>query len=191
MRLDLLAAAAMTIVLAAPPAFAHGGHGPGTLPDEHMAPYMPYEDTFPGDYYSTARDAWIADCRHRLSLRYSRVGGTAIYNAEDASRTLDECEAYLADYYDRYARGGDYRGNSYGYPTEHGYAAPAVAYAYPAGGCCMGQPMIMVPAAITPECTETIEYVYEDVPIQPGPRKRHIPSRPSKLVPDKRVKIAP
>ena len=226
MRLDLLAAAAMAIVLAAAPAFAHVDHGPRPMSGEHLAPYMPYEDTFQNDYYSAARDAWLADCRHRLSRQDSGLGGAviggvvggvagnriagrgdrtvgtiagaaigaaagaAIDRAEDTGPSRDECEAYLADYYARYAHGGYYPGNGYGYPSGYGYAAPGIAYTYPAGGCCTGHAMMMAPVPAEPQCTETVEYVYEDVPARVGPRKRYIP-RPSKIVPDKRVKIAP
>ena len=49
----------------------------------------------------------------------------------------------------------------------------------------------MVPVArAEPECTETVEYVYEDVPVRPRPKARYVPKR-TKIVPDKRVKMAP
>lgn len=107
-----------------------------------------------------ARAAWLADCRQRLSAWDSRFRGAAIDNA---GPNRDECEAYLDDYYTRYMEGGYY-------PT-YGYSPGA-------------QPTAAAMQA-EPECTETVEYVYEDVP---APRKRHIPKR-SKVVPDKRVPI--
>lgn len=220
MRLDLLAATAITIALTAGPALAHGDHGPRPAPRDFGTPRMPYEDTVEYDYNAAAREAWLADCRHRLSARDSGVGGAviggavgglagnriagrgnrtvgtiagaaigaaagaAIDRAEDTGR--DACEAYLDDYYDRYAQGGYH---APGYTPGYGYASPALAYAYPAAGCCMAQPMMMVPVSAEPRCTETVEYVYEDVPVR-GPARRHIP-RARKVVPDKRVKIVP
>lgn len=196
-------------------------HGPAPYPGG------PVDGPSYGGFDPAARDAWLADCRHRLSARDSGVGGAviggvvggiagnriagrhdraagtvagaaigavagaAIDKAEDAVRNRDECEAYLDDYYASYTHGG-YPGGPYpyrgGYP---GYYQPA--YGYSAQGCCM-QPMIAVPMMMVPvvqpkpHCTETVEYVYEDVPVRPA--RRHIP-RPSKIVPDKRVKIAP
>ena len=222
MRLELLAAAAMTVVLIADPAVAQDHHGYESWPDEQAVPYMPYEETIADDYNSAAREAWLADCRHRLRARNSGLGGAviggvvggfagnrisgrgdravgtiagaavgaaagaAIDKAEDAGAVRDECEAYLDDYYARYARGGYFTPYGYGSPSGYGCAAPAIAYSS-ANGCCMTQPMMMVPVPAKPQCTETVEYVYEDVP---APRKRYIPRR-SKVVPDKRVKIAP
>lgn len=112
------------------------------------------------------------------------AAGMAIDKAEDRnSRELDECEAYLENYYAQY-RGG-YPG--YGYHGQ-GYAYPAYGYG---GACC--QPMMMVPimrvARSEPRCTETVEYEYVDVPVRPKPRP--VPDKRIKIVPDKRVKVAP
>ncbi|MCJ2187527.1 glycine zipper 2TM domain-containing protein [Novosphingobium beihaiensis] len=116
------------------------------------------------------------------------VAGAAIDKAEDAGRNRDECEAYLDDYYARYTHGGMYPGYGGGYGYQ-GYGYPQ-GY-YPAQGCCMAQPVMMVPVmmvpAAQPHCTETVEYVYEDVPARPRPARRVIPKR-TKIVPDKRVK---
>lgn len=90
-----------------------------------------------------------------------------IDKAEDTGRDRDECEAYFDDYQARYQNGG-YAQQGY-YP----------GYVYPAQGW-------MPPARTEPNCTETVEYVYEDVPVRPA--RRAIPSR-SKAVPDKRVRI--
>lgn len=117
------------------------------------------------------------------------AAGAVIDKAEDTGRNRDECEAYLDDYYARYNQQAAYPGGpAYGggYPQQ-GYAAPG--YGYPAQGCCMAQPMMMVPVQqAKPNCVETVEYVYEDVPVRPA--RRVIPRR-SKVVPDKRVKLVP
>lgn len=217
MRLLLCAAGLAALSLAATPALAHEGH-----PDSRPGPGGP---AWSG-YDPAARDAWLADCRQRLSSRDSGVGGAviggvvggiagnriagrgnrtvgtiagaavgavagaAIDKAEDAGRNRDECEAYLDDYYARYTQGGGYPGyGGYGHP----YGQPGgyyPAYGYPmAQGCCMMQPAMMVPMAQSkPNCTETVEYVYEDVPVRPA--RRVIPKR-TKIVPDKRVKLTP
>lgn len=225
MRLPLQAAALAALTLAASPALAQD------YPPDYPARSYPAQ-SYPGGpdprdtggYYSQGyrsdhydgrdpRDAWLADCRQRLSSRDSgldgaliggAVGGLAgnrlagrgnrtvgtvagaaigaaagavIDKAEDSRRNRDECEAYLDDYYARYERGA--------YPQQGYYPS----YGYPAQGCCMAQPMMMVPAQrAEPNCTETVEYVYEDVPVRPA--RRVIPRR-SKVVPDKRVKIVP
>ena len=49
-------------------------------------------------------------------------------------------------------------------------------------------PVMQMPRA-EPECTETVEYVYEDVPVRPA--RRVIPQKRVKVVPDKRIKIVP
>lgn len=234
-----LVAAAAALTLCATPVLAHdhdhGDHLPMSEPQAGASypggPYAPPPSSYPGgpDYgphYGgfdpAAREAWLADCRHRLSSRDSGLGGAviggvvggvagnriagrhnrtvgtvagaavgavagaAIDKAEDAGRNRDECEAYLDDYYASYSSGG-YPGGPYaGY-----YYQPA--YGYAPQGCCMqpmmARPMMMVPVMQPqPHCTETVEYVYEDVPVRPA--RRHIP-RPTKVVPDKRVKLAP
>lgn len=101
------------------------------------------------------------------------VAGVVIDKAEDAGRrqSYDYCEAYLDDYYARYAQ-------SYAYQGHMGH----------------GVQMMMVPVAAghhghhgaKAACTETVtttEYI-EEVPA----RRRHIQRR---AVPDKRVRIAP
>jgi hypothetical protein len=125
------------------------------------------------------------------------VAGAAIDRAEDRGAARDECEAYLDDYYARYAAGGfgpqpGYAGSSQAY-VQPGYAQPvyapgyAPAYGYPvANGCCGGAPVMMVPAQ--PQCTETVEYIYEDVPVR---QRSYRPARHTKIVPDKRVRLVP
>lgn len=120
------------------------------------------------------------------------VAGAAIDRAEDRGRARDECEAYLDDYYAQYTAG-------YSEPGYGGYAYPgampayAPTYAYPSG-CCTSAPVMMVPVQPAAPCTETIEYVYEDVPVRPRAHRRVIdkrvkvvPDKPVKLVPDKRI----
>lgn len=209
----------VALLFAANPATAHeGGHDQGPPPGWHHSGMDP-------------RDAWLADCRERVSRRDNGVGGAviggvvggiagnriagrgnrtvgtvagaavgaiagaAIDRAEDAGQR-DECEAYLDNYYASYGQQGygypGYGYASYGYGG--GYAYPGYGYGYAAGGCCGGGvPMMMVPMQRSePECTETVEYVYEDVPA-PAPRQRtrYVPEKRQKIVPDKRVKIVP
>lgn len=225
MRLRLSAAAALALLATPALAGEHRHDGPPPI-DPRGAPYPggPAYGSYNGydDYDHGAREAWLADCRKRLSSRDSGLGGAviggvvggiagnriagrgnrtlgtvagaaigaaagaAIDKAEDAGRNRDECEAYLDDYYARYAQGGGYPGYGYGY--QQGYYP---AYGYQAQGCCMApmmaMPVMMVPLTrAEPECTETVEYVYEDVPVRP--RKRHVPKR-TKIVPDKRVPL--
>jgi len=234
----LVCTTAAALMLAAPPALAHGQEGyepgqwnqdaggppPGWRADPH-APFTPAVE--PG-----ARAAWLADCRERLGRQDSGVGGAliggvvggvagnriagrgnrtvgtvagaavgavagaAIDKAEDRGRNRDECEAYLADSDARYYAGGP-GGSPVGYSTPYpasGYAyapypAPAapMGYGYPAG-CCGAVPMMMVPVMIPgkPECTETVEYIYEDVPVK---RRVYRTVKRTKLVRDKRILI--
>lgn len=206
MRLPLFVAIA-TMALPASPAMAQdrGGYD---RPYDNASGYL--DAPYSGGYYSDRtgydpREAWLADCRHRLSARDSGVGGAlvggavgglagnriagrgnravgtiagttvgaaagaVIDKAEDSGRNRDECEAYLDDYYARY-QAGSYAPQGY-YPA-YGYAYPAQAWA--------------PPASREQDCTETVEYVYEDVPVRPA--RRVIPRR-SKAVRDKRIPI--
>lgn len=204
-------------VAAAMPAFADSLPQPGTAPDgPDMRPVWqgdPNVSSGPG-FDPRARDAWLADCRQRIAIRDNGVGGAviggvaggllgnriagrgnrtvgtvagaavgaaagmAIDRAGDRSRARDECEAYLDSYYDHYMRYGPAGYAQAGY----GYGHYGAGYA---SNCC-------APARGTlsrgrPECTETVEYVYEDVPVRP--RARRVPAQPTKNVRDKRVKI--
>lgn len=215
MRLTLSAAALAVLTLSTVPALAHDHRRDD---DRQAAyPGGPYPGEYaPDDRWRDQREDWLADCRHRLSSRDSGVGGAviggvvggvagnriagrgnrtvgtlagaavgaaagvAIDKAEDHGRNRDQCEAYLDDYYARYQQGG--------YPAGPGYAPQ---YGYPQQGYpVMAMPMMMVPVAQPqpPHCTETVEYVYEDVPVRPA--RRVIPRR-AKIVPDKRVKLVP
>lgn len=119
------------------------------------------------------------------------IAGSAIDRAEDRGRATDECEAYLDDYYARYAAGGYGSVGQPGYSQAYvqpGYVQTYGAYGYAGAPCCGGAPM-MVPVQPAPQCTETIEYIYEDVP---APRRSYRPApRRTKIVPDKRIKIVP
>ncbi len=157
------------------------------------------------------RAHWLAECRRRISVRDDGLGGAviggviggvagnriagrhhrtlgtvagaaigaaagmAIDKAEDSRSVRDECETYLDDYVAYYAYHAAQP--AYGY----GYAHPA--YAPSAYGCCRPGPAI----AREPKCTETVEYVYEDVPVRP--RARRMPSKRVRIVPDKRIRV--
>lgn len=112
------------------------------------------------------------------------AAGMAIDKAEDNGRVRDRCEAYLDEYYAYYSRGG-----GYGHPG-YGYGYPAYGYG---NACCHATPMMMVPVTMAaraePECTETVEYEYVDVPVRAKPRP--VPDKRVKVVPDKRVKVVP
>ncbi|MFD2404102.1 hypothetical protein [Novosphingobium soli] len=145
---------------------------------------------------------------NRLAGRGNRTAGTVtgvavgaaagalIDKAEDSGRDRDACAAYLDDDYARMvpppgypapAYPGAYASAAYppnGYGPGYGYG---YGYGYPAAGCCAAPAMMMVPVVqAAPHCTETVEYVYEDVP---APARRVAPRR--SRVPDKRVKLAP
>jgi hypothetical protein len=171
LRHAAFAACAAALFLPLAPAVAHEHHddGPGRYDDDRPGDWREGRDPRPP--YDPAREAWLADCRHRVDPRDRRSDGP------------DQCEAYLNDYYAR-AYGGRPQGGYPGY--DHG-AQPVYGYAQ---GCCgTVVPMMMVPVVqAKPECTETIEYIYEDVPV-----KRKIYRAPvrTKIVPDKRIKIVP
>ncbi|MCB2077570.1 MAG: glycine zipper 2TM domain-containing protein [Novosphingobium sp.] len=191
---------------------------PEYRPDWREGQPRGYEDYQQG--HARARDEWLAECRRRVSHRDNGVGGAviggliggvagnriagrgnrtvgtiagvavgaaagmAIDKAEDNRRERDECETYLDDYYARSSYGQGHA--QYGY----GYGYPAYSYTYAvAGGCC--QPMQAMPMQRSgPECTETVEYEYVDVPA-PRPKVRYIPEKRTKVVPDKRIKVVP
>lgn len=208
----------------------HGGpsdHRPEQSPryDEVLPPPQPvYAPVAAAPLPNPGREAWLADCRQRVSARDNGVGGAVIGGlvggvagnriagrgnrtvgtlagaavgaaagavidrAEDAGRSRDECEAYLDDYYARYQAGSDGRVYGGAMPAQ-GYA---YAYGYPQGytnGCCGAVPVMMVPAPVQaqPDCVETIEYVYEEVPVR---RKAYRPAKRTKIVRDKRVKLS-
>ena len=166
-------------LLAAPQlALAHD-HGPDWQDGASEAPRPRFDPA--------AREAWLADCRHSMGP-----------DRRDP-RVADECESILSDYYARFYDGSyrqpdpGYAYPGYGYP---GYGYPGHAPAYfpgypPQNGCCTTAPVVMVPVQQPkPECTETIEYVYEDVPVRRKVYKpRVVHDKRVKIVPDKRIKI--
>ena len=120
--------------------------------------------------FERVRSEWLIECRDRLA------GGARLPGPYGDAPGA--CEDFLEDFYAR------------GPHPAHG----PLPWAYPPGygslaGCCTGVPMMMVPVMMPPkaepECTETIEYVYEDVPA--APRIRRAPARQ----PDKRIRVAP
>ncbi len=145
-------------------ALAHEGHGHGAEPAPDWKADRMHHGTDPH-----ARDAWMEECERRLDRGRSE------------SEARDECAAFLDDYYAHYRGSYGYRHMGYGYPAQ-GYGM----------GCCQ-QPMMMVPIVrqqtAEPECTETVEYEYVDVPVRAKPRP--VPQKRVKVVPDKRVKVVP
>lgn len=209
MRLTLSAVGLAAVTFSAAPALAHD-HRPGP----EASHYDGYDPAGREEWLAdcrqrlSSRDSGVGGAAigglvggvagNRIAGRGNRTVGTiagaavgaaagaVIDKAEDRGRNREECEAYLDDYYTRYTQGGygaGYRAG-YGYPQQGYYSA-------------YGQPVMMVPVMMVPamqmqpqppHCTETVEYVYEDVPVRPA--RRVIPRR-SKAVPDKRVKIGP
>lgn len=203
-----MAISGLALAFAALPASAHEGHPHGN--DPGLAPQGPDDRPdwrersryAPPPIDPRVREDWLADCRHRLSSRDNGVGGaviggviggvagnriagggnravgtiagaavgavvgSAIDKAEDRGRERDDCEVFLDSYYAH----GDFH-PAYGMP--YGYGAP----------------MVMVPVMLTPrgkpECRETVEYVYEDLPA------RRVIRRAPRIVPDKRIRVAP
>ena len=78
MRLSLNLAGAAAMLAIAAPAFAHPGE------DMPPPPAMPAPQPQYAPYDSGARDAWLADCRQRLSSRDRGVGGALIGGAVGA-----------------------------------------------------------------------------------------------------------
>lgn len=114
------------------------------------------------------------------------AAGMAIDQAEDRRQARDECERYLDDYYayyEHYARGGYGQGYA-------GYQPPYSGTYGSWGGCCYRGAMMMVPAVrqAEPECTETVEYITEEVPVA-SPPPRAVRQKRVKTTPDKRIMI--
>lgn len=177
MRPFLGLAGAVALVAMSHPAFAHEGQGryADAMP-EHSVPApndLGRADGRRAAFDPRARDAWLDDCH-----RQARHGGAA-----------GECEAYLDRYYQAYTQGGYQRGYP-GAPGPSGYGYGAPGYVPMAGYAApvMMVPVVMMPVAPPPHCTETVEYVTEYVPV---PHRRVVPLRAVKEVPDKRVKLQP
>jgi hypothetical protein len=182
-RLTQLCAAA-ALALAGTAVQAHPGSGPH---DNAKGPPMPGAHHPAADwrggragppYGPTAaeRAEWIDECQARTSddfeddrwYRRSRRDSDA-----RGERERLRCETYYDDYYAYYARQTPaYR------PSGHGHMhMPASA------DCCAPPP------ATRPECAETVEYEYVDVPARRVIRRapRPAPDKRIRLVPDKRV----
>ena len=166
--------------------YAHSSTPDGPPPHHHahgaQASGMPAVPPAPPAIASEVRENWIAECAQRRSggdqSRWARK------HASPSSHARNECERYLDDYLAYYAQVS----RPYGYGYGHGQPmAPG------AGGCCYGGPVMMVPIvrqpAARPRCTETVEYIEEDVPVRP--RVKRVPDKRIRVVPDKRFRVAP
>lgn len=155
-RMQLTVTATGLALAGASPVLAHDGPPPGGEPMASPSHEMMEPE---------AREAWLAECRGKLS------------RPRDDDRGADRCLARLDSYY------AYYRG-------VQGHGPHPSAYGYP-GACC--QPMMMVPivrvAPSKPKCKETVEYEYVDVPSPAPPRP--VPDKRIKVVPDKRIKTVP
>ncbi|MCB2049221.1 MAG: hypothetical protein KDE32_13505 [Novosphingobium sp.] len=144
-------------------------YGPGMM---HHGPAMMEQ----GQGYTPPpqfRDSWVAECTDRLAEGYGR---------RKARQAEERCMRYFDSYYEYYRS----------YQPAPGYAYGYQGAAMTSGGCCQ-QPMMMPGPRMArrePECTETVEYEYVDVPV----RRRAAPPPPAptkrvKVVPDKRIKV--
>lgn len=220
MRLALACTAGAIALAGASPTFAHEADGHMRPPMPHASSLPPMPDMRPDwkdgpvhaqGHDARARESWLAECRrnnsrqdrglggaaiggvlggilgNRIAGRGDRtvgtiagaaagaVAGAAIDRAEDRGRPRDWCESYLDDYYARYSQ-----------PQGHGYPGHGQAYGY-----AYAVPMMMVPAyqhaRPQQECREEVTYEYVDVPV----RQRRIHRAPARVVPDKRIRVAP
>ncbi|KMS52836.1 membrane protein [Novosphingobium barchaimii LL02] len=212
MRHLLRVTAVAAISLAAAPALAQqapaypGGLYPGEVYDEAPG-YQDnegYEQTAEaqryGGYEPAARDAWLADCRQRLSARDAGLGGALIGGAVGGfagnriagrgNRTVGTLAgvavgAAAGAVIDKAEDTGRNRDECEAYLDDY-YARYTQSGGHPGYGGYGQQGYY--PAQPQPRCTETVEYVYEDAPVRPA--FRAIPKRP-RAVPDKRVRIVP
>lgn len=213
MRLSLTLAGTAAL-LAAAPALAHPDHDmPPPPPESASQPhYAPYD--------SGARDAWLADCRQRLSSRDNGVGGALIGGAVGAlagnriagrgNRTVGTVAGAavgaiagtVIDKAEDRGRNRDeceaYLDDYYARYTQPGYGYPGYGYGYPAGygyaqgGCCMAQPMMMVPVMMVPVAQPKPECKETvEYVTEWVPARRHKRVYRSKIVPDKRTKLIP
>lgn len=180
MRLCFFTASAALIVTAQP-TLAQDSYDAAPMPGRAQVQYR---------FDPADREAWLRDCRQRVSARDSGIGGAVIGGvaggfagnriAGAGNRTVGTIAgaavgAAVGAAIDKAEDAGRYRDECEAYLDDY-YARYTQATYY------------AVAARPQPECTETVEYVYEDVPTRPAPRKRYIP-RPTKTVPDKRVPI--
>ncbi len=191
MRLRLHAAAAVLSLVATPALAQQAPTYPGgPYPGEAYSSDGPEAPRY-GGYEPAARDAWLADCRHRLSARDSGVGGALIGGAVGGfagnriagrgNRTVGTLAgaavgAVAGAAIDKAEDAGRNRDECEAYLDDY-YARYTQSGAYRQASYPAQQ-----------HCTETVEYVTEDVPVRPA--RRVIPRR-AKIVPDKRVKLVP
>lgn len=211
------AGAGLALALSAMPSLAQGSEPGIAPPGPDMRPEWRAEAAPPPPgpprpmIDPSQRERWLADCRHRMESRDDGWGGAviggliggvagnriagrhhrtigtvagaavgaaagmAIDKAEDSGRSRDACETYFDDYMAYYSYHYAQPGYGYGYPMQAAY------------GCCRPMHAPMHAVVHQPKCTETVEYVYEDVPVRP--RARRLPAKRVKIVPDKRIRI--
>jgi hypothetical protein len=170
-RLIEAAATGSAIVLAALAAPVAAQDGPPPPPPMYGADGGHGSHGAPGGGYTPPaeqRASWLAECRDRLA------------DSDLRRHAAQRCEEYFDGYYAHYRMAQP--GLTWGYPVAtHG-----------GGGCCQ-QPMTMMPVPRAPhrepECTETVEYEYVDVPVRAYPAPRAVPRKRVKVVPDKRIYI--
>lgn len=206
MRLLLRVSAAAAMSLAATPALAQqspaypGGLYPGEVYEEVQDSQGGDEAQRYGGYEPAARDAWLVDCRQRLSARDSGLGGALIGGvvggfagnriAGRGNRTVGTLAgaavgAAAGTVIDKAEDTGRNHDECEAYLDDY-YARYTQSGGNPGYGSYAQQGYY--PAQPQPSCTETVEYVYEDAPVRPA--YRVIPKRP-RAAPDKRVRIVP
>jgi hypothetical protein len=178
-----VAATAMTLAAFGAPALAQDGPMPPPPPMMHGGHSAPGTSSAPGGGYEPPlqmRSSWLAECRDRL-----HHGGIRRESA------AERCERYFDDYYAYYRSAQPAPAYGPVYSQRYSYAAPTMS-----SGCMPCQRPAMVapgPAPYVrrgePECTETVEYEYVDVPVRAAPRRRAAP--PPRAVPDKCIRVSP
>ncbi len=162
------AGSVFAFALLATPAMAHEGPPP---PMPQYGATMPHQPHFTPP--PAFRESWIAEREDRLADGYHHR------RKRDVRAFGERCARYFDGYY------GYYRSYQPGPGYAHAYPGAAMGY----GACCQ-QPIMMMPAPRMqrrePECTETVEYEYVDVPVRRAPPPKR--TKRVKVVPDKRVK---
>jgi hypothetical protein len=169
-RLPFIMIAGSALAIAATAASASPPDGPPMSPPDHGPGMMHH-----GQGYTPSpefRDSWLAECTDRLAEGRGR---------REARHAEERCVRYFDNYYDYYRMNQPAPGYAYG------YQGAAMGY----GGCCQQPAMMPAPriARREPECTETVEYEYVDVPVRRRPPPPPAPAKRVKVVPDKRIKV--
>lgn len=226
MRHSIVAACAVLVSLSAAPVMAHDGRHAGAHPGSYGGPYAdgppPAHYQPPARYQPyapAARDAWLADCRERLSSRDSGVGGAVVGGVVGAvagnriagrrhrtvgtlagaavgavaGAAIDRAED------DQPARDEceAYLDDYYAAYTQGGYPGgpmPYYGYGYPAAyyPAYAVVPVVQAGCCAPPRAEpECTETVEYVTEYVPAPRRRAIPPRRVKAVPDKRTKLVP